>query len=45
MANYARTKLFITILLLFLFAIFFGYPAVTRLLDDENVFIEDKSDN
>ena len=44
MTIFERTKNFATIFLLLLFALLFGYPAVLKLLDDETVFIEKKSE-
>ena len=43
MTIFERTKHFVTIFLLLVFALLFGYPAVLKLLDDETVFIEKKS--
>ena len=44
MIHFERIKLFATLFLLVLFSLLFGYPAVSKLLDDETVFIEDKSE-
>ena len=44
MTIFERTKHFVTIFLLLVFALLFGYPAVLKLLDDETVFIEKKSE-
>ena len=44
MTLFERIKLFATLFLLFLFSFLFGYPSVLKLLDDETVFIEDKSE-
>ena len=44
MTKYESTKHFVTLFLLLLFALLFGYPAVLKLLDDETVFIEKKSE-
>ena len=44
MTHFERIKLFATLFLLVLFSLLFGYPAVSKLLDDETVFIEDKSE-
>ena len=43
MTKYERAKHFATLTLLLLFALLFGFPALIKLLDDETVFIEDKS--
>ena len=44
MTHFERIKLFATLFLLVLFSLLFGYPAVSKLLDDETVFIEDRSE-
>ena len=44
MTEFERIKLFATLFLLFLFSLLFGYPAIIKLLDDETVLIEDKSE-
>ena len=43
MTKYERAKHFATLTLLLLFALLFGFPAIIKLLDDETVFIEEKS--